>query len=190
MSTSWPGKTDNWQNVLCSYDPICAQIMVITWRRIYADVIFSKLRPLYVWISYYKYDFRLCDSRKICFQTRQFGYQWSCQNTYWVQLGHVSSAGDQLIEYKPRDTNHANSLEIKVELTHANFTKKYLIITSAKLLQQKLNVIFIIIFSDVHLQISPFKWFKLSIFCDNHHHDRLLMFIFNTHHHISGLNIN
>ena len=32
MSASWPGKTDNWQNVLCSYDPICAQIMAIkTW---------------------------------------------------------------------------------------------------------------------------------------------------------------
>ena len=32
MSESWPGKTDNWQNVLCSYDPICAQIMAIkTW---------------------------------------------------------------------------------------------------------------------------------------------------------------
>ena len=32
MFTSWPGKTDNWQNVLCSYDPICAQIMAIkTW---------------------------------------------------------------------------------------------------------------------------------------------------------------
>ena len=32
MSASWSGKTDNWQNVLCSYDPICAQIMAIkTW---------------------------------------------------------------------------------------------------------------------------------------------------------------
>ena len=32
MSASWPGKTVNWQNVLCSYDPICAQIMAIkTW---------------------------------------------------------------------------------------------------------------------------------------------------------------
>ena len=32
MSASWPGKTDNWQNVLCNYDPICAQIMAIkTW---------------------------------------------------------------------------------------------------------------------------------------------------------------
>ena len=51
-----------------------------------------KLRPVYVWLSYYKYDFRLCDSWKICFQTRQFGHQWSCQNTCWVQLGHVSSA--------------------------------------------------------------------------------------------------
>ena len=31
-STSWAGKTDNWLNVLCSYDLICAQIMVIkTW---------------------------------------------------------------------------------------------------------------------------------------------------------------
>ena len=29
---------------------------------------------------------------KIRFQTRQFGHQWSCQNTCWVQLGHVSSA--------------------------------------------------------------------------------------------------
>ena len=47
---------------------------------------------IYVWLSYYKYDFRLCDSWKIRFQTRQFGHQWSCQNTCWVQLGHVSSA--------------------------------------------------------------------------------------------------
>ena len=32
MSTRWPGKTDNWQNVLCSNDPICTKIMVIkTW---------------------------------------------------------------------------------------------------------------------------------------------------------------
>ena len=32
MSASWPGKTDNWQNVLCSHDPICAHIMAIkTW---------------------------------------------------------------------------------------------------------------------------------------------------------------
>ena len=46
----------------------------------------SKLRPVYM------YDFRLCDSWKIRFQTRQFGHQWSCQNTCWVQLGHVSSA--------------------------------------------------------------------------------------------------
>ena len=67
------------------------------------DVIFSKLRLLYVWLSYYKYDFRLCDNWKIRFQTRQFGHQWSCQNTCWVQLGHVSSAGIQPIEYKPRD---------------------------------------------------------------------------------------
>ena len=29
MSTSWPGKTDNWENVLFSYDPIYAKIMVI-----------------------------------------------------------------------------------------------------------------------------------------------------------------
>ena len=63
------------------------------------------------------------------FQTRQVGHQWSCQNTCWVQLGHVSSAGDQLIEYKPRDTS--TLLEIKIELTHANFTKKDWIITSA-----------------------------------------------------------
>ena len=32
MSTSWHGKTDNWQNVLCSYDPICPQIMFIKTR--------------------------------------------------------------------------------------------------------------------------------------------------------------
>ena len=32
MSASWTGKTNNWHNVLCSYDPICAQIMAIkTW---------------------------------------------------------------------------------------------------------------------------------------------------------------
>ena len=85
MSASWPGKTDNWQNVLCSYDPICAQIMAIkTW--------YYQNWDRYVWLSYYKYDFRLCDSWKIRFQTRQFGHQWSCQNTCWVQLGHVSSA--------------------------------------------------------------------------------------------------
>ena len=28
-------------------------------------MILSKLRPVYVWLSYYKYDFRLCDSWKI-----------------------------------------------------------------------------------------------------------------------------
>ena len=155
-------------------------------------MILSKLRPLYVWISYYKYDFRLCDSWKICFQTRQFGHQWSCQNTYWVQLRvtSVEMAISWLNTNPGIQTIQTHCLEIKVELTHANFNKKDWIITSVKLLQQKLNVIFIIIFSDVYLQISPSKWFKLCVFCDNHHHDRLIMFIFNTHHHISGLNIN
>ena len=33
MSASWPGKTDNWQNVLCSYDPICAQIIDLRGER-------------------------------------------------------------------------------------------------------------------------------------------------------------
>ena len=97
MSTSWPGKTNNWQNGLCSYDPICAQIMVIkTWYFQNWDC--------------YMCGFLITSTTSDCaiiekylFQTRQFGHQWSCQNTCWVQLGYVSSAGDQLIEYKPRD---------------------------------------------------------------------------------------
>ena len=63
-------------------------------------MILSKLRPVYIWLSYYKHDFRLCDSWKILFQTRQFGHQWSCQNTCWLQLGHVSSA---LSALRPRE---------------------------------------------------------------------------------------
>ena len=42
-----------------------------------------------MWLSYYKYDFRLCDSWKIRFQTRQFGHQWSCQNS--VECNWVTS---------------------------------------------------------------------------------------------------
>ena len=52
-------------------------------------MILSKLRPVYVWLSYYKYDFRLCDSWKIRFQTRQFGNQWSCQTL--VECNWVTS---------------------------------------------------------------------------------------------------
>ena len=73
-------------------------------------MILSKLRPVYVWLSYYKYDFRLCNSWKIRFQTRQFGHQWSCQNTCWVQLGHVSSA---LSALRPRAAKMATGLKLE-----------------------------------------------------------------------------
>ena len=70
--------------------------------------------------------------KKIGFQTRQFGHQWSCQNTCWLQLGHVSSAGDHWADWiQTPGSMQTHCLEINVELPHANFTKKNWIITSA-----------------------------------------------------------
>ena len=49
-----------------------------------------------MWLSYYKYDFRLCGSRKICFQTLPNTWSWSSaerlsKHCCWVQQGQVSS---------------------------------------------------------------------------------------------------
>ena len=123
MSTSWPGKTDNWQNVLCSYDPIFAQIMVIkTWyfqnwdRYMCGFLITSTTSDCAIVEKYVSKHVKLVISGAV---------------KTLVECNWVTSVQLVISWLNTNPGIQTHCLEIKVELTHANFTKKDWIITLA-----------------------------------------------------------